>query len=73
MESHIHRGQRLSRCLDGTPFAAPVFYPGSVERTSFAERFETKGYLVLHARAGRVETFDWRPLPTQPPRLLACR
>ena len=61
LSGHIHRGQRLSRGLDGTPFAAPVFYPGSVERTSMAERYETKGYLVLHLRGAAVERFEWRP------------
>jgi DNA repair exonuclease SbcCD nuclease subunit len=61
LSGHIHRGQRLTRCLDGAPFATPVFYPGSVERTSMAERYETKGYLVLHLRGGAVERWDWRP------------
>jgi DNA repair exonuclease SbcCD nuclease subunit len=66
LSGHIHRGQRLSRALDGRPFAAPVFYPGSVERTSFAERLETKGYLVLRVRPSGVESWDWFPLPARP-------
>jgi exonuclease SbcD len=65
LSGHIHRGQKLTRALDGTPLPAPFFYPGSVERTSFAERFETKGFLILRFEAGSV-THDWRPLPTQP-------
>src|SRR5512140_14696 len=66
LSGHIHRGQRLSMALDGRPLAAPVYYPGSVERTSFAERLETKGYLVLDIRGGRVERHHWNPLPSRP-------
>lgn len=66
LSGHIHRGQRLTHTLDGCPLAAPVFYPGSVERTSFAERRETKGYLVLRLGEGRVAGFDWHPLPARP-------
>ena len=44
---HIHRSQVLNRDLAGKRLAAPVLYPGSVERTSLAERDETKGYLIL--------------------------
>ena len=40
---HIHRFQVLSKDLTGRPLAAPVCYPGSMERTSFAERDETQG------------------------------
>jgi DNA repair exonuclease SbcCD nuclease subunit len=62
---HIHRGQRLGR------WATPVFYPGSIERTSWAERLETKGYLIVRVApgppGGRVESFSWNPLPTVPP------
>lgn len=70
LSGHIHRGQRLTRALDGRPFATPVYYPGSVERTSFAERHETKGFLILHitpdANGGRVDRHEWRPLPARP-------
>src|SRR4051812_28354836 len=70
LSGHIHRGQRLTRALDGKPFPGPVYYPGSVERKSFVEREETKGYLVLHVRpsgqGGTVERHDWFPLPTRP-------
>ena len=66
---HVHRGQRLARALDGTALAAPAFYAGSVERTSFAERRETKGYLILRIRTGgggHVERYDFLPLPARP-------
>ena len=70
LSGHVHRGQRLARALDGSPLAAPVFYPGSVERTSFAERLERKGYLLLRIRpdpgGGRVESHEFRPLPARP-------
>ncbi len=49
---HIHRSQILTRDLEGRPLAAPVLYPGSVERTSFTERNEPKGYLILDLDRG---------------------
>ena len=65
LSGHIHRGQRLCRGLDGRPFPAPFFYPGSVERTSFAERHEKKGYLILRFSEGLVK-HDFYELPTRP-------
>jgi DNA repair exonuclease SbcCD nuclease subunit len=47
LAGHIHRYQVLTRDLQGRPFPAPVLYPGSIERTSFAERLEEKGFLLL--------------------------
>ena len=47
LAGHIHRHQILSRDLKGQPLSAPVLYPGSIERTSFAERLEEKGFLLL--------------------------
>jgi len=44
---HIHRFQVLNRDLNGNPGPVPVFYPGSTERTSFQEKDEAKGYLLL--------------------------
>jgi DNA repair exonuclease SbcCD nuclease subunit len=68
---HIHRAQVLYRDLGGRALAAPVFYPGSVERTSLAEREETKGYLVLELAAGRqpggrVVRHAFHELPARP-------
>ena len=44
---HIHRSQVLTHDLAGRKLRAPVLYPGSVERTSLAERNEAKGFLVI--------------------------
>jgi DNA repair exonuclease SbcCD nuclease subunit len=42
----------LTADLAGRPLAAPVLYPGSVERTSAAERHEAKGYVTLEVVPG---------------------
>ena len=68
---HIHRSQVLTRDLMGRELAAPVLYPGSVERTSLAEREEPKGYLILEfeadsERGGRLERREFCELPARP-------
>jgi DNA repair exonuclease SbcCD nuclease subunit len=68
---HIHRAQRLDNDLAGGELAAPVFYPGSVERTSLAERDEAKGSLILELEAdgeqgGRVARHEFLELPARP-------
>jgi DNA repair exonuclease SbcCD nuclease subunit len=63
---HIHRAQVLTEDLSGRPLGAPVIYPGSVERTSFVEREETKGYFVVYVgRDGTVEP-AFHELETRP-------
>ena len=47
LTGHIHRFQILSRDLKARVLPAPVFYAGSIECTSFAEKNEKKGYLIL--------------------------
>jgi DNA repair exonuclease SbcCD nuclease subunit len=47
LSGHIHRAQALVRDLAGRPLAVPVIYPGSIERTSFAEQHETKGFVIV--------------------------
>jgi len=47
LAGHIHRHQVLTADLSGRPHAAPVFYPGSTERTSSAENGEEKGFVTL--------------------------
>ena len=71
LSGHIHRAQRLSHDLQGRSLPAPVFYPGSTERTSFAEREEDKGYLLLTIQLsgqdrGVLAEASFNPLPTRP-------
>ena len=47
LSGHIHRSQILYHDLNGRKMAAPVIYPGSIERTSFAESKEDKHYVLL--------------------------
>ncbi len=53
LSGHIHRHQVLTRDLAGKKLEAPVYYPGSTERTSFAEKEEEKGYIILTIDAGK--------------------
>jgi hypothetical protein len=54
VSGHIHRQQVLTRDLHGGPLATPVLYPGSIERTSFAEIDEAKGYMQMTVADGKV-------------------
>lgn len=61
LSGHIHRHQVLRQA--GRP---PVIYAGSIERTSFAEAPEAKGFVMLDlARSGLV-SFAFRELPARP-------
>jgi DNA repair exonuclease SbcCD nuclease subunit len=71
LSGHIHRAQLLRTDLYGNPLAAPVLYDGSIERTSFAERMEKKGYYVLTikpdgTKAGHLESYNFTGLPARP-------
>jgi DNA repair protein SbcD/Mre11 len=71
LAGHIHRHQVLTRDLAGRRLSAPVVYPGSVERTSFAERAETKGFVILEIEpaecgGGRLAGLAFRELPARP-------
>jgi exonuclease SbcD len=71
LAGHIHRAQTLTHDLAGHPLAAPVLYPGSIERTSRAERGEDKGFLILDlepdpATGGRLAASRFVPLPARP-------
>jgi exonuclease SbcD len=70
---HIHRHQVLGADLRGRPLAAPVLYPGSIERTSIAEKDEPKGYMLVDLElgsadsgAGRVGAWSFKELPARP-------
>jgi DNA repair protein SbcD/Mre11 len=73
LSGHVHRHQVLRHDLRGRPLAAPVVYAGSVERTSFAEWNEVKGFVMLSIGAGgpggRLLRCDFQPLPARPMRV----
>jgi DNA repair exonuclease SbcCD nuclease subunit len=70
LSGHIHRHQVLQHDLKGDPIPTPVLYPGSVDRTAFAEKDEEKGYMILDVRpggsGGRLAGFEFVGLPTRP-------
>lgn len=71
LSGHIHRAQTLQRDLGGQTLPAPVIYPGSTERTGFAEKEETKGYVLLDLKGtadgrGRIVEERFVPLPSRP-------
>ncbi len=61
LSGHIHRHQVLRSA--GRP---PVVYAGSVERTSFAEAPEAKGFVVLQLTRSGLGQFEFRALPARP-------
>jgi hypothetical protein len=67
LSGHIHRHQVLTKDLAGTPLPAPVIYPGSLERTAFAEMGEEKGFMILKVqpgeRGGEILDSSFIPLP----------
>ncbi|OGO20358.1 MAG: hypothetical protein A2Z14_12370 [Chloroflexi bacterium RBG_16_48_8] len=71
LSGHIHRSQILIRDLKNRALKAPVLYPGSVERTSFAERKEGKRFALLDvspdgSSRGRLINVQFIPLPARP-------
>lgn len=71
LAGHIHRHQVLVRDLSGAPLASRIFYPGAIDRVSFAERGEAKGFLMLSLNSkarniDRVVSFKFHQLPTRP-------
>ena len=73
LSGHIHRFQVLTRDLSQQLVATPVFYPGSIERTSFAEKDETKGFLMMRIATdgpdkGTIRRWRFHPLPARPMR-----
>jgi DNA repair protein SbcD/Mre11 len=72
LSGHIHRHQVLRADLGRRPLASPVFYPGSTERTSLAERYEAKGYVTMEIAAdrgtgGRIRAWEFHPLSAPSP------
>lgn len=71
LSGHIHRGQVLTRDLQGHAIGTPVLYPGSIERTSLAERDEKKGFLKItigtrSQNHGPQLRWRFKELPTRP-------
>jgi exonuclease SbcD len=60
LSGHIHRHQVLQPV--GVP---PIIYAGSIERTSFAEAPETKGFVVLELDQSGLRSYEFRPLPAR--------
>lgn len=67
LAGHLHRSQVLWNTLIGTPLSAPVLCAGSTERTSFAEKNETKGFYILELgrRPGLPVRWQFKALPTR--------
>jgi DNA repair exonuclease SbcCD nuclease subunit len=67
LSGHIHRYQVLQKDLAGNRVSVPVIYAGSTERTSFQERDEKKGYVVIEADTEK-KSSQWKfhPLKTRP-------
>lgn len=70
LSGHIHRPQVLEQDLQGRPLSTPVFYPGSVERTAYAEMGERKRFMVLDIEpngfGGRVVGHRFEELHARP-------
>lgn len=67
LSGHIHRHQVLTSDLARRPLATPVLYPGSLERTAFAEMGEPKGFLIVRVSPiARRLAWEFQELPTRP-------
>lgn len=67
LSGHIHRSQILKADAEGRQFPCPVIYSGSIERTSFVERDEEKGFFILHLDCTQnTVTPEFDKLPARP-------
>jgi DNA repair protein SbcD/Mre11 len=67
LTGHVHRHQVLTTDLERRPLRAPVFYPGSIERTSFAEIDEPKGFMIVRFDSAQAKLqWEFRQLPARP-------
>lgn len=67
LSGHIHRHQVLTTDLASRKLDVPVLYPGSIERTSFAEADEPKGFMIVHiGEHERDVRWEFRHLPARP-------
>lgn len=61
LSGHIHRAQILQM-----PNCKPVIYPGSIERTAFAEKDETKGFYEIDILENQEVAYRFVELPARP-------
>jgi len=78
LSGHIHRAQILTRDLENRAIKAPVVYPGSIERTSFAERKEDKKYCLIDvsrdgSEKGQLTHVQFVDLPVRPMETVVVR
>lgn len=70
LSGHIHRQQVLRQSHDGDPEPVTLIYPGSVERTSFAEKDEEKGFYELKFSQNNnrwlLSSYEFIRLPARP-------
>jgi exonuclease SbcD len=67
LSGHIHRHQVLTTSLGRRPLETPVLYPGSIERTAFAEMGESKGFMMVDVDHTSTKVrWEFRELPTRP-------
>ncbi len=61
---HIHRHQILYKTLNNSKI--PIIFPGSIERTSFAEKDEQKGFMLLNIDQKNTITYRFEHLYARP-------
>ncbi len=66
LTGHMHRPQVLQKDLKGNEIPAPVLYAGAVERTSFAEKDEQKGYMTVDVDRKKKPQWQFHELPCRP-------
>jgi DNA repair exonuclease SbcCD nuclease subunit len=49
-----------------TPNKTPIIYPGSIERTAFAEKDETKGFYEIDINAQKEISYQFKELYARP-------
>jgi len=70
LSGHIHRMQILPKNFKNNNCVPPLIYPGSIERTSFAEKDEEKGFFILDFRydgkCWSLDKLEFIKLPSRP-------
>ena len=66
LSGHIHRHQIISKVNPANETILPVIYSGSIERTSFAEKNETKGFLEITCSKAGIDKIEFKQLPIRP-------